>query len=182
MKKLIALMFCLAVMATVARAEYPQQAPEKANAMQQAVDQQVNAAQRTTVLKISAVGYENTDALGKAVLMGFTNNYKQMVLMATRDLNNDVVSLGADELVGAVVNGPLKAAGAVDYRHVNLNGANLIKITMSVKLQGRNLAKAKEFAMITDAQAVNMAQKLQGKDDKATEEYRKGIIDTGRRK
>ncbi len=182
MKKLIALLFCLAVMATVARAEYPKtEYPQQGNdAVQEKVSQQVDISRRTAQLEISAVGYDSK-AKGKAILMGFTNNYKQAVFMATRDLNNEVVSLGADELYGAVAS-PIKAVGNVDYRHVNLNGANLIKITMPVKLQGADLAKAKKFAMITDAQAVNMAKAVQGKDDKALEEYRKGIIDTGRRK
>ena len=184
MKKLIALLFCLAVMATAARAEYPKQAPEKNAAMQQAVDQNIEAAQRTTVLRIMAAGQPDV-VQGKAILAGFTDNYKKMVLITTRDLAVDMTEPfeDAQSMTGAVLNGPVKVSGALDYRHVRVKGAtNLIKITMDVKLQGSNLAKAKQFKMISDEQAVSFAKKLQGKDDKAVEEYRKGIIDTGRRK
>ncbi len=52
MKKLIALLFCLAVLTTVARAEYPAQAPQKTTALQKAVTQKVQAAQNAVPVKI----------------------------------------------------------------------------------------------------------------------------------
>ena len=178
MKKLIALMFCLAVLVTVARAEYPKtEFPQTTNALGKQVSQQVEAAQRTVEMRIISVEYPTLTSEGKAILMGFTNNYRQMVLMATRDLSNEVLTMGIDDgLKGSVVNGPLKISGTVDYSMVNLNGEHLIKIIIPVRLQGQNLVKAKEFAMIPDTQAVNMAKKVQAQDDKAVEEYRKGIV------
>ena len=144
--------------------------------MQQAVTQQVDTAQRATMLKIVSTEYETVTSEGKAVLMGFTNNYKTMVFMATRDLTNDVTLMASDEMKGEVVNGMFKSSGAVDYQFVTINGNAFIKITMPIRLQGRNLTSAKQLQMLTDEQAVRMANTLQGQDDKAVEKEREGTV------
>ena len=98
MKKLIALMFCVAVLATAARAEYPQQEKKKKADMRQAVDQQVDKAQRVVALQVNTGNLPAEYANGKAVIIGTQKG--KLVLLTSQSLATDIDALG-DEVVFA---------------------------------------------------------------------------------
>ena len=93
MKKLIALLFCVAVLATVARAEYPQ-APKQKTGMQQTVDQQVDKAQRVVSLQVNTGNLPAEYANGKAVIVGTQKG--KLVLLTSQSLATDMDALGDD--------------------------------------------------------------------------------------
>lgn len=115
MKKLIALMFCLAVMATVARAEFPN---AKSDAMQQAVDQQVTAAQRVITLRVNTGSLPTIQATGKAVMIGTKGG--NLVVLTSRALADDIDSMGDEPVFAILVNGKKKTYAMV----VNMKADN----------------------------------------------------------
>lgn len=173
MKKLLILLAFVGLTAVVVHAEANLQ-----EALNQAITQ-ANANAELQARKVTLKAYDGNNPSyaeqGFAVLMGFNKNGTKMILMATRDLTNDIDMLGVDYVRGKVIKGPIvpDGDGRLDYRFVH--GPNLIKIELSVKLKGQNLEKAKKLPLLSEAKAVALAQTIQGQVDREAAEYMKKV-------
>ena len=136
MKKLIALLFCLAVVAGVARAEYPQ---AKNDSMQQAVDQQVDKAQRVGTLQVNTGSLPAESADGKAVIVGTQNG--KLVLLTSQSLAIDIDGLGDEPVFATFVKNKKKVnAMIVEIKAYNpVTNQHFYVVT----LQGKNASFGK---------------------------------------
>ena len=141
MKKLIALLFCLAVVSGMARAEYPQSA--KNDSMQQAVAQQVDKAQRVVTLQVNTGNLPAEFANGKAVIVGMQKG--KMLLLTSQSLATDIDALGDEPVFATFVKNNKKMhAMIVDIKAYNpVTNQHFYVVT----LQGKNASFGK-FPML----------------------------------
>lgn len=162
MKKLIALMFCLAVMATVARAEYPEPKANKEISTQ--VADKVTGSLRVVVLKIYAADNSAEQYSGKAVILGFSEDFTKVDLLLGTTLTEgiDLIEQNSNApILGKITNGMIKTADATafkDFRPVQVKRRNrpemFYRATLPVgNLTGNNLSNAKQMPKIPAQQA-----------------------------
>ena len=157
MKKLIALLFCLAVVAGVARAEYPNQ---KADLNDQ-VSAQVNKNLRVAEMMIYAANDATENYTGKAVILKVEKNKIELLLDAKLTEGVDLIDqVNTGLILGKLVNGVIKTQNATALkvaRSINIRRnnrpENLYVATLSVgKLEGNNARNASLIKPL-DAQA-----------------------------
>ena len=166
MKKLIALMFCLAVMATVARAEYPG-APKKD--VNESVTAQVNMGLRVVDLKIYAADNPTEAYNGKAVIVKFNDDFSKVTLLMDTTLTEGVdliQQISEAAILGKITNGMIKMADAAalkNFQPIQVKQRNrsemLLQVTLHVgKLTGNNKHNAQLMKPISSQQAVKALQ------------------------
>lgn len=157
MKKLIALLFCLAVVVGVARAEYPNQ---KADLNKQ-VSAQVNNNLRVAEMMIYAANDATENYTGKAVILKVEKNKIELLLDAKLTEGVDLIDqVNTGLILGKLVNGVIKTQNATALkvaRSINIRRnnrpENLYVATLSVgKLEGNNAHNASLIKPL-DAQA-----------------------------
>ncbi len=124
MKKLIALLFCLAVVVGVARAEYPNQ---KADLNAQ-VSAQVNNNLRVVEMMIYAANDDTANHTGKAVILKIEKSKIELLLDANLTQGVDLIDqTSAEPILGKLVNGVIKT-----------NNATTLKVSRSISIRRNN--------------------------------------------
>lgn len=165
MKKLIALMFCLAVMATVARAEYPG-ASSKTD-VNASVTAQVNASLRVVALKIYAADNQSEFYTGRAVIIKFNNDFSQVTLLMDTALTEGVDFIRQNStapILGKITSGmvkPEESGALTNFQPVKIQHRNRPEMLLQVvlhtgKLTGNNKHNAQVIKPITSQQAVKV--------------------------
>lgn len=198
MKKLIALLICC-LFALVGFTKEPliQQNPSTNNNASIRLGARVAQATREAVQKgeqnrkleeanarmvTVALTVNNFEEKGQAIIVKFTDNYTNAILIATE-------SFTYDELLDEPqVRGQLK--GGVVFSNKDgfvkdaewLRQYELSKFTVPCKLEGTQLEKAKKIAPISVDEAASLAKAVQKAEEQKWEEYRKGIIILPRKK
>ena len=141
MKKLIALLFCLAVVTGVARAEYPQ---AKRDSMQQAVDQQVDKAQHVGTLQVKTGSQPTEFADGKAVIVGTQKG--KLVLLTSQSLAIDIDALGDEPVFATFVKNQKKTHAMI----ANIQAYNPVtnQHFYVVTLEGKNVSSFGKLSML----------------------------------
>lgn len=152
MKKLIALIFCLAVFVPAVYAEFPKE-------MQAQTAQAVNNQLRVLTMKVWGADFPESVVTGKAVIVGFNANYTQMTVLASPSLSMDIDILGADIVLGSVSKGfvrpELPTMLTIESYNPDVN-KHYYKLTFAVSLKGTNLHNAKQFKRIPLSEATKL--------------------------
>ncbi len=164
MKKLIALMCCLAITAVAAYAEYP-----GANASKELgtrLTGKVNGSLRVVSLKIYPANAPQQVYVGKAVIIGFNNNLTSMELLFSPSLSaavDDINESGDTVILGQISVGMVKpnTPARLTLRSVQIKNRNrdeiVYKATLPTeKLTGSNAHNAQVLKNISVQQAVKL--------------------------
>lgn len=164
MKKLIALLFCLAVVAGVARAEYP--GASGGSRLSDKLTGTVNGSLRVVSFKIYPANAPDMVYTGKAVIIGFNNNLTSMDLLLDPSLSaavDDINDSGDTVILGQVKVGMVKPENParLTFRSVQIKRNNrnetVYKATLPTeKLAGNNAHNAQVLKNISVQQATKL--------------------------
>lgn len=155
MKKLLTLLIAFSAVAAIAATAF---AETETNALNDAIN---NKALRQVTVETWLADFPGNSAIGKAVIVGFNNNYTKVTLLTSESLATDIDTLDESgeslTYLAKITKGFIfsKAARVTIYAH-NVNGHHYYKLTLPVALTGNSLHNAKVLKNISLADAVKL--------------------------
>ena len=154
MKKLIAVICCLAVAAVFTYAKPNANLNAKA-------EQAVNGQLRVLTLEVWPTVSPKDAFSGKAVIVGFSNNFTRMTLLLSESMTTDVDILeegGELSWLGQVTKGFVQPEKAFETKFMgfNTNKKRYYKVTVAVELKGSSLHNARQMKNISLQEAAKL--------------------------